>query len=836
MSDGTLIFDTKLDSDGVTTGLTKIGGAASTALGTLAGNLMTQAVDGLRSLGSNAINAYGNIQQSFGGLDTIYKESSSNAKEYALQAQKMGISMNTYAEQAVSMGAALKQSLGGDVQAAAQKANLAISDMADNSAKMGTSIDSLQNAYQGFAKGNYTMLDNLKLGFGGTKEEMERLLKVAGDLPEAMGRKFDISNYADIVDAIHLVQENMGVAGVAAAEAQTTIQGSMNAAKAAFENLLAAMGDPDGNVDAAMQTFLDSLMVAWDNLAPTLQAIGKTVLEQIGKGIEAQLAPFKEDFVGTVGGIVESIGEFVSEIAGDNEIVNGIADAIKFLGENMDKVLPVIGGLTVAITAFNVALSIQTAIKGLIASFQAYKAVNEGATVAQWLFNSSLLANPIVLVVAAIAGLIAAIAILWNTNEGFRNAVMNAWQSVVDFFTKTIPSAFTSVVEWFGSLLGNIISSVGQWASSAAKAGSDFVSGVVKFFSELPSKIASLLENIISSVGQWVSDMASKAVEIGTSFVQAIVDFFSNLPYNIGLALGTLIGMVISVGGQIISKGFEIGSNFVANVLNFFSELPSKIASLLANIISAVGQWVSNMASSAAKAGSDFVSGVVNFVSSLPSKIAEFLSNIISAVGQWASNMASSAAKAGSDFVSGVVNFVSSLPSKIAEFLSNVINAVITWGSNLVSTGTKAAGDLANAIINGVSSIPSKMLEIGRNIVDGLAGGISAAWSGLADMVGGLVGGFIDGIKGTLGIHSPSRVFKYIGEMCVAGFEEGTEDLMNLDNISSNISASWGTMSANMSGGMSRNTTFNFYDTQTSPDAIMRKAENTFQFGLAGGI
>ena len=759
MSDGTLIFDTKLDSDGVTTGLTKIGGAASTALGTLAGNLMTQAVDGLRSLGSNAINAYGNIQQSFGGLDTIYKESSSNAKEYASQAQKMGISMNTYAEQAVSMGAALKQSLGGDVQAAAQKANLAISDMADNSAKMGTSIDSLQNAYQGFAKGNYTMLDNLKLGFGGTKEEMERLLKTAGDLPEAMGRKFDISNYADIVDAIHLVQENMGVAGVAAAEAQTTIQGSMNAAKAAFENLLAAMGDPNGNVDAAMQTFLDSLMVAWDNLAPTLQAIGKTVLEQIGKGIEAQLAPFKEDFVGTVGGIVESIGEFVSEIAGDNKIVNGVADAIKFLGENMDKVLPVIGGLTAAIITFNAVMTIQTIIKGAVAAFQAFQAANEGATVAQWLLNAALSANPIVLVVAAIAGLIAAIAILWNTNEGFRNAVMNAWQSVVDFFTKTIPSAFTSVVEWFGSLY---------------------------------EQISGFLGNIISSVGQWVSNMASKAVEIGTSFVQAIVDFFSNLPYNIGLALGTFIGTVISFGGQLISKGFEIGSNFVANVLKFFSELPGKIASLLANIISAVGQW--------------------------------------------ASNMASSAAKAGSDFVTGVVNFVSSLPSKIAEFLSNVINAVITWSSNLVSTGTKAASDLANAIINGVSSIPSRMLEIGRNIVDGLAGGISAAWSGLANMVGGLVGGFIDGIKGTLGIHSPSRVFKYIGEMCVAGFEDGTEDLMNLDNISSNISASWGTMSANMSGGMNRNTTFNFYDTQTSPDAIMRKAENTFQFGLAGGI
>ena len=583
MSDGTLVFNTKLDSDGVTTGLTRIGSAASTALGTLAGNLMTQAVDGLRNLGGEAINAFGNIQQSFGGLDTIYKEASSNAKAYALQAQKMGISMNTYAEQAVSMGAALKQSLKGDVVAAAEKANLAISDMADNSAKMGSSIESLQNAYQGFAKGNYTMLDNLKLGFGGTKEEMERLLETAEKMPEAMGRKFDISSYADIVDAIHLVQENMGVAGVAAEEAQTTIQGSMNAAKASFENLLAAMGDPDGDVDAAMQTFLESLQTAWDNLAPTIQTIGKNILEQIGKGISAKLKPFKDDLAGSIGDIVKSIGEFIEEIAGDNEVLNGIADAVKFLGENMDKVLPAVGGLTAAIITFNVALSIQSAIQGAAAAFKAFQAANEGATVAQWLLNAAMSANPIAIVVALIAGLVAAIAILWNTNEDFRNGVLNIWQTVVDFFTKTIPSAFTTVIDWFKSL-------------------------------------------------------------------------------------------------------------------------------------------------------------------------------------------------------------------------------------------------------------PSAMVSIGADIVDGLIGGIKNAWSGLKNMVGDLVGGFVDGVKGMLGIHSPSRVFKYIGEMCVAGFEEGTEDLMNLDEIGTNISASFGTMSANMSGGMNRSATFNFYDTQTSPDAIMRKAENTFQFGLAGGI
>lgn len=756
MSDGTLVFNTKLDSDGVTTGLTRIGSAASTALGTLAGNLMTQAVDGLRNLGSEAINAFGNIQQSYGGLDTIYKEASSSAKAYALQAQKMGISMNTYAEQAVSMGAALKQSLKGDVAAAAEKANLAISDMADNSAKMGTSIESLQNAYQGFAKGNYTMLDNLKLGFGGTNEEMKRLLKTAEDLPEAMGRKFDISSYADIVDAIHLVQENMGVAGVAAAEAQTTIQGSMNAAKASFENLLAAMGDPDGDVDAAMQTFLASLQTAWDNLAPTIQTIGKNILEQIGKGIEAQLQPFKDDFVGTVSEIVESIGEFISEAAGDNEVLNGIADAVKFLGENMDKILPAVGGLTAAIITFNIAMGIQSTIQTVTAAFQAYKAANEGATIAQWLFNAALSAN---LIVALIAGLIAAIAILWNTNEDFRNAVMKAWGAVKDFFTKTIPDAFNAVVKWF---------------------------------SELPEKLKGYLTSVIDSVSQWAKDLAAKAVEVGTDFVQAISDFFVNLPYNIGLALGTFIATIILWGEQLIENGKEVGSNFVKGVMDFFVNLPKNVA--------------------------------------------DFLSNVISEVKQWATNMIANAVQAGSDFVAGVIDFFVNLPKNVADFLGKVIDSILNWGKNLASEGASAASSLVTSVVDGVKSIPDKMLSIGKDIVNGLKNGIKNAWGGFSSMMGDLANGFIAGVKNTLGIHSPSRVFKYIGEMCVAGFEEGTEDLMNLDDIGANVSASFGTMSANMSGGMNRNTTFNFYDTQTSPDAIMRKAENTFQFGLAGGI
>ena len=198
--------------------------------------------------------------------------------------------------------------------------------------------------------------------------------------------------------------------------------------------------------------------------------------------------------------------------------------------------------------------------------------------------------------------------------------------------------------------------------------------------------------------------------------------------------------------------------------------------------------------------------------------------------------MISSAIQAGADFVAGVIDFFVNLPKDVADFLGKVIDSVLNWGKNLASEGASAASSLVTSVVDGVKSIPDKMLSIGKDIVNGLKNGIKNAWGGFTGMVGDLVSGFVDGVKNTLGIHSPSRVFKWIGQMCVAGFEDGTEDLMNLDNIGANVSASWGTMSANMSGGMNRNTTFNFYDTQTSPDAIMRKAENTFQFGLAGGI
>lgn len=246
--------------------------AGASAGGSIASGIASTLKTALVGLGvgkivKDALFAGGELQQSFGGLDTLYGDAANAAKEYATQATQAGISANNYAEQAVSFGAALKQAYGGDTYKAMEAANTAILDMADNSAKMGTDIGSIQNAYQGFAKQNYTMLDNLKLGYGGTKSEMERLL---ADAKEFSGVDYNIDNLGDVYSAIHVIQENLGLTGVAANEAKETFTGSFAAMQSAVQNLLAnlALGE---NIGPSLDVLRESVMTFLQgNLLPMI--------------------------------------------------------------------------------------------------------------------------------------------------------------------------------------------------------------------------------------------------------------------------------------------------------------------------------------------------------------------------------------------------------------------------------------------------------------------------------------------------------------------------------------------------------------------------------------
>lgn len=264
----------------------------------------------------SAVTAGANLQQSFGGLDTIYGAASDTAKQYAAEAAAAGISANDYAEQAVSFGAALKQAFGGDTTKAAEAANTAILDMTDNAAKMGTSIESIQNAYQGFAKGNYTMLDNLKLGYGGTKTEMERLL---ADAQKISGVEYNIDNLGDVYDAIHVIQGDLGLTGVAAQEASTTFSGSLGAMKAAAQNVLGnlALGEDIGPslevLGQTVSTFLSA------NLFPMVSNIVSTLPSALA-GLITTLAPQLipagvELLVNLMNGLAETVPDLLIQVA-----------------------------------------------------------------------------------------------------------------------------------------------------------------------------------------------------------------------------------------------------------------------------------------------------------------------------------------------------------------------------------------------------------------------------------------------------------------------------------------------------------------------------------------
>lgn len=249
---------------------TKLGEAIKTAakwgmaLGAAAGALAIK-------LGKEVISAFSGYEQLVGGIDTLFKESSGKMQEYAENAYKTaGLSANDYMETVTGFSASLISSLGGNTEKAVEYANMAITDMSDNANKMGTDISSIQNAYSGFAKQNYTMLDNLKLGYGGTKEEMARLLE---DATAISGIDYDVSSYADVVDAIHVIQTEMGITGTTALEAEATIGGSINAMKASWGNWLVGLGNSEADMQGLTSNLVDGFLTVMDNITPIISNI-----------------------------------------------------------------------------------------------------------------------------------------------------------------------------------------------------------------------------------------------------------------------------------------------------------------------------------------------------------------------------------------------------------------------------------------------------------------------------------------------------------------------------------------------------------------------------------
>lgn len=358
-----------LNTDDYEKGVEKAKGGASSLMDVFSGTLLGNVVsDGLRtvtngiteigktaanmavSIGKASLDSYADYEQLVGGVETLYKDSAGIIENYAKDAYKnVGLSANDYMETSTSFAAALVTSLGGDTEKAAEMANTAISDMSDNANKMGTNISSIQDAYNGFAKQNYTMLDNLKLGYGGTQAEMKRLIKEAAamtDTQKELGVTVDSNSmsYANIVQAIHVVQANMGIMGTTSKEAATTIQGSTASMKSAWENLLTGIADPDQDFQTLVDNLVDSVITAGNNIIPRIKEIVPTLIDGLSE-LVTQLAPYVSSVImelePTIEDGLQSLFGGLSSVASELQPI--VADVFSFFGD------AIISGLTSAI-------------------------------------------------------------------------------------------------------------------------------------------------------------------------------------------------------------------------------------------------------------------------------------------------------------------------------------------------------------------------------------------------------------------------------------------------------------------------------------------------------
>ena len=420
---------------------------------------------------SSSLNEGAALQQSLGGIETLFKGSADIVKGYAKEAYKTsGLSANAYMESVTGFSASLLQSLGGDTGKAAEIANMAMIDMSDNANKMGTSMESIQFAYQGFAKQNYTMLDNLKLGYGGTKEEMQRLLT---DAQKLTGVKYDINNLSDVYQAIHAIQENLDITGTTAKEASTTFTGSFASMKAAAQNVLGNMAlgeDLTPSLEALKETVKTFV---FGNFIPLLKNAVKAIPEVLGFAIKEGLtAIFGESTTQTiinnlstafqniksaVGGIGDLFGGFIDKLKG----ILGISGDVGELGTAFEGITGAISTVTDWIKQFvdwinqtpAAVDSVTAVLAGVVGGFTALLIVNtvrsaiekfttalKVARAAWWLFNAVVAANPFTALIVGVAAVVAALTWFFTQTEtgkaiwqGFTEFLSSAWTSISSF-------------------------------------------------------------------------------------------------------------------------------------------------------------------------------------------------------------------------------------------------------------------------------------------------------------------------------------------------------------------------------------------------------------------
>ncbi len=644
--DGSIILTTAIDQSGLKKGIGSMKSMAKTATKAFLA-VGAAAATATIAIAKASVDAFAEYEQLVGGVETLFKGSSKKLIEYANQAYKTtGLSANQYMATVTGFSASLLQSLGGDTEKAADVANMALIDMSDNANKMGTSMESIQNAYQGFAKQQYQLLDNLKLGYGGTKGEMERLLK---DAQALTGVEYDITNLSDVYTAIHVIQENLGIAGTTSKEAATTISGSAATMKAAWQNVLTAISG-GGDLDRAINNLVDSISNYFENIAPVVER----ALSGIGRLIE-KVAPMlvqivSKSLIAAIPSLLSAAYEMIMGLAkgiyqGIVDLFNGTSkEALTEQAENIEQSVENQNDLTKAVEETNEAMEKTTA------SFDTVEILSAGAA-------QEASAEPIIPEMSG-GGLGESLEI--EETEKELSAFEKTLKKSFDKISKTIKKAWDS----------EPIQAFWRAAQFMVGAWSDFT-GILK------SKWEEYGQPLIDNIGQFATNVIAFFQSIYDNVLEPIITpFLQTMSSLWDEHISVMIDKVVDFVMKLVNGALEIYNKFIHPIVMWLTETLEPIFTWIGNTISGMFHTIVSTVSNVLGGVFDALGGLIDFI------VGVF-------TGDWKRAW------------NGIKAFFVGIWDAIWGVVKGVINAIID-GLNFLWGGLYGA--LAN-IVNGVGGI-----------------------------------------------------------------------------------------------------------------------------------
>lgn len=846
--DGSVVIKIKGDDSPFQKVLGKIGSAVNAAVKASAA-AVGAASAGVAALGTACINAYADYEQLVGGVETLFKDSADTIQTYADNAYKTaGLSANEYMETVTSFSASLLQSLDGDTEKAAAAADLAITDMADNANKMGTAMESIQNAYQGFAKQNYTMLDNLKLGYGGTKEEMQRLL---ADAEKLSGVKYDLSSYADIVEAIHVIQTEMGITGTTAKEASTTIQGSVASMKAAWANLMVGMADDTQNFDMLLSNFIESIGTVADNLLPRIGV----VIEGMGK-LVAGLAPEIASALPTLTNEllpnlvelgVQSISALVQGIQENGDsLAAGALSIVGTLAEGIAELLPM-----VADTAASLAVSLADGLTESLPNIIPVAIETISTLVENLTENANTVIEAGIQIILALGeGLIAALPQLIETVPqiviNIANVINDNAPKLIDTALYLITRLAVGLVQAIPTLVVNIPKIIEaivaafmafQWlnlgkqlidgvANGVKKAGESMATAAKNAFSKFKAKITGsevatelknigkyIIDGIVGGIKNSLSKIANIAGKIKDTLLSKLKGLFKIaspsklMKEEVGTYIGEGIAVGIEESGQMAVDAAEDVADKIADTLTQKRDsLQSKLADygeLFERVKTEDGKELFQLGDL-----KDDIKQLEKYGEALEQLkekgISDSLMSEIAGMGvgdalDYMNKLLSMSDTKLDEYVSlfeqkqqmaqAAASRFYGIGAEVSESMQAVSAEGVSEGiaeqQPLVAEQAKQLTETAKEEIAGYQT---DFKAVGESLMEGVAKGVRDGQSGVVNAVAKALQAAVRAAKKEMDINSPSRVMAKIGDYMAQGVGVGWSDRM--DSVSDTISGS----------------------------------------------